>query len=236
VFTGGAGGQISTEIAARQGGVIPTLRVSGDVIPASGPVQITSQSVRMITTEGVQQITGTLAGVPGTVSRTAADSTYWFTRTDAGAAVSTNAAGEPFTVDTFGRRGWPTVFWYGRNNFYDRSQVLSDVAASVAFLDPGNTKFVVLSVFNTEMEPVGTASYTQIQQLNADLAAAYPNNFFDVRAYMVEQYDRTLATDVADHAKDVVPGSLRRDWIHMNAAGRVVLASGIRDYILSKGW
>lgn len=234
VFRGGVGAQTSTQIAARQGGVVPLLRLAGDILPATGPVQIVSQSVAMQNNQGPGPITGSLAGVPGTVVRNA-DGTFTFTRTTPGLAISTDVLGERFIVDTFGRRAWPTVFWYGRNNAGARAQVLADLAASVAFLEPG-TPFLVISVLNAGNEIAGTGAYNTIRALNSDLAAAYPGNFFDVRAALVASFDPANPQDVIDNANDVPPSSLRRDALHMNAAGKVRLATLVKQQIEARGW
>lgn len=220
-------------IAARQGGVIPLWRIAGDTIPASGPARIVSQSVLLQNNQGPGPVTGKLAGVAGTIVRNE-DGTFDFTRTQPGDAVSISTA-EPFIVDTFGRRSWSSIFWYGRNNYWERQQVLDDVAASVAFLEPC-TKFVVLSVLNGAGEIPGTWSYIRIKELNDALAAAYPDNFLDVRSYLVSRYDATIPADVTDHANDVVPTSIRFDAIHLNPAGRAMLAQRMKQFLEDNGW
>jgi len=234
IHRGGIGGQTSTEIAARQGAVVPLMTIAGGTILATGGVAITNQSVQMQNVNGPNVVRGTLGGVYGQVTR-AVDGTYTFTRSNAGTAVSVGAD-EPFIVDTFGRRSWATVFWYGRNNFADPTTVLGDLVASVAFLEPGNDHFVVLPVLNSGTEPIGSASYNAIQQLNASIAAAFPGKFLDIRAQLVAAYDRNQPQDVIDNANDVPPTSLRRDALHMNAAGKLVLAGMIKDYIEQQGW
>jgi lysophospholipase L1-like esterase len=235
VFNGGEDGQISTEIAARQGGVVPLMRLAADQLPAQSAVQIVSQTVRPVTVYSAQQIQGSIAGVPGTLWRRGADNTHWFTRAAPGDAVSTHAAGEPFLVETAGRRSWATVFWYGRNNAGNRDQVLADLAASIAFLEPG-TPFLVLSVLNTSQEPRGSAGYAAIMALNEALADAYPHQFRDVRQFLVSQYNPSILQDVIDYDRDLPPSSLRRDIVHLNAPGNLALATRVKQYIETSGW
>lgn len=101
------------------------------------------------------------------------------------------------------------VIWAGRNNFANQSQVLSDVAVIVAAL-PSPKRFLVLSVLNgrRSTEWSGQTNYTQIVNLNAALAAAYPGNYLDIRSYLVGQYNAGNAVDVLDHGNDTVPRSL----------------------------
>lgn len=234
VFHGGVGGQISTQIAARQGGVVPRLRVAGDIIPSTGPVAVIAQSVTMQTSQGPGPIAGTLGGVHGTMVRND-DGSFQFTRDTSGDAVSIGTA-EPFIVDTFGRRAWPAIFWYGRNNSGFVADVLSDLAASVGFLENGHRNFLVLSVLNGSGEGIGTNAYASVARVNAALAAAYPDNFFDMRAHLVAQYEPSQAQDVIDHENDIVPTSLRRDPLHMNASGSLAIASKVKELVEARGW
>lgn len=133
-------------------------------------------------------------------------------------------------------RDWITVLWYGRNNFTEPEVVKSDIAASVAHLEPGNDRFVVLSVINGAREPRGTAAYSVLDQLNAQLAARYPDRYIDVRRFLVEQYDPAATKDVADHAADVVPSSLRADDLHLTRRGCMLVAQRVKEFIEAKGW
>lgn len=83
---------------------------------------------------------------------------------------------------------------------------------------------------------VGSGNYTTIMQLNADLLAAYPDNFVDLRAYIVSQYDADIAQDVIDYNNDITPTSLRVDDIHLNANGNSLAASYLYNWLESKGW
>lgn len=142
-------------------------------------------------------------------------------------------------VDTKGRNAWINVFMMGRNNYQRPDQVRADIAAAVAFLAPGNDKFVVLSVLNGYFggyEIRGGTGYNQITQLNASLAATYTDRFLDVRGFLVAQYDPANPQDVIDHGNDIVPSSLRSDAIHLNARGCQLLAEHVRDYITAMGW
>jgi hypothetical protein len=65
VYNGGVGGEGSTSIAARQGGVPTLLTVAGNQIPASGSVAVTARSVSPLTSQGPGVLAGTLAGVQG---------------------------------------------------------------------------------------------------------------------------------------------------------------------------
>jgi len=243
-FDGGIGGQITTQIIARQGSEPALVTVTSNQIPASGSVAVTGISTRLLSTPATTTVTrkidGSLGGIPGTltcVESAAGDSSdaYTFTRKTAGIA-TTISPDTPFVIDTAGHDSWVNVIWMGRNNSYKPDEVKTDIAKAVAFLKTNPKQFVVLGITNAASEPVGSSQYTTITKLNQDLAATYPNNFIDIRAYLVSQYDPTNAQDITDHANDVVPTSLRRDPLHLNAKGDQVVAKKVAEFIQAKGW
>ena len=142
------------------------------------------------------------------------------------------------TSDTAGHGSWINVFWYGQNNEDQPERIKADIAASIAALAPGNSRFIVLSVINEAIpaEIKGAPGYATIVQLNSDLAALYPQNYLDVRRELVNHYDPNNPRDVADYQNDVVPSSLRFDEIHLNNDGSVLVATQVRQFIDAKGW
>lgn len=144
-------------------------------------------------------------------------------------------------------RDWVSVFWYGHNNLKDPStldpqrdtaQVKADIARSVAALAPGNTHYLVLSVVNQDIpgERRGEPAYDAILQLNADLAAAYPNNYLDIRTWLVNQADPTKPEDAASLSADLPARSLRWDEVHLTVDGSLALARRIKQEIETRGW
>lgn len=129
-----------------------------------------------------------------------------------------------------------SVLWPGRNNYTVPATVKADLAAMIAAL--GHTRYVVLSILNGDYatEYAGQADYATIIQLNADLAALYPNNFLDVRNPLVALYDPTVAQDVIDHGRDVPPSSIRIDNIHLTPTGYNFVAAKIKAFIDVAGW
>ena len=141
-------------------------------------------------------------------------------------------------ADTSGRNAWINIFWYGTNNPTQPAQIKADIAASVAALAPGNDRFLVLGVVNKDRpeEIRGGAVYNTIVQLNKDLAAAYPDNYLDIRSYLVNHYNPSVPQDVIDFQNDVMPFSLRHDEGHLNNDGSVLVARRIQEFINAKGW
>ncbi|GAB2581488.1 hypothetical protein GCM10027034_11020 [Ramlibacter solisilvae] len=133
---------------------------------------------------------------------------------------------------------WITVLWYGANNPDQPATIKADLAASIAHLVPGNNRFLVLGVVNaaTPEEIRGGAVYNTIVALNNELAQLYPDNYFDMRAWLVSRYNPNSAQDVADFQNDVVPSSLRFDHIHLRNEGSIVVAERVKQLLDAKGW
>lgn len=125
-----------------------------------------------------------------------------------------------------------TIIWAGRNNHDDVATVKADIAAMVAALG-ANTNYLILSVINGEYadEYVGGESHTNIVAINTYLEATYPNNFYDIREYLVSQFDAGTPQDVTDHGHDIVPSTLRSDGIHLNATGSQLVATKISEFL-----
>ena len=133
---------------------------------------------------------------------------------------------------------WISVLWYGNNNTTDPASTKTDLAASIAHLVPGNTHFIVLSVFNkaTPAEIKGGPVYDTIVRLNNELAQLYPQNYIDMRAWLISHYNPNDPQDVMDVQNDVVPSSLRSDEIHLRNEGSVLVAQRLKQFIDEKGW
>ncbi len=136
------------------------------------------------------------------------------------------------------RHTWITVFWAGHNNDTAPEQIKADIAASVAALAPGNSRFIIMSVLNKGIpsELKGTPAYQTIVQLDAELGAIYPGNYLDIRSYLVSRYDPAQPQDVIDFQNDVVPSSLRYDEIHLRNEGSVLVARKVQEFIDARGW
>jgi hypothetical protein len=132
--------------------------------------------------------------------------------------------------------GWTNVVWSGRINFGDPSTVLADIAEMVSNLTTNPKRFLVVSIFNGSTEGVGTANYNAIMALNAMLEAAYPDNYVDLRSYVVSQFDPGDPTDVLNHADDIPPSTLREDTLHLNDAGRAVAMDFLKGVLVLKGF
>ena len=139
------------------------------------------------------------------------------------------------------RRTWIAVIWAGHNNIQLGSpgSVVPDITSMAKQLGASDgNRFVILSLNNaaTASGIRGGADYNMVMQINAQLKAAFPNNYFDIRSALISHYNPASAQDVADFNNDVVPTSLRYDEIHLRQEGSSLAAQLIRDFIVAKGW
>ncbi len=124
---------------------------------------------------------------------------------------------------------WLTVFWAGRNDIGVNSNptILSCIATMVANV-PSPQQFLVLAVLNIDAtECTGTTNYIQVAALNASLAAAYPNNYLDIRTELVNAWNPSLAGDVTTHTCDAPAASLVSGGVHLNTAGYLFVAQQV---------
>ena len=238
VFNGGAGGQGASSIAARQGGLVPLITLTGNLIPAgTSTVVVSAITVNPLNFASAQTITGTVLGIPCTLTRVAADESYTFARNTAGTAKAVDPA-TPFIVTQVGHEFETVIIWSGRNGatYGDSANIKTQIANMVAFLKPQDKRFAVLSVINADTESPGTSAWTAITQLNTDLKTLYPNNYVEVRRPLVRAYNPALPQDVIDFGNDIPPTSLRTDNIHLTDAGYAVVANCVKDFLTEKGW
>lgn len=227
----GVPGQVSSEIAARQGALIAQVTVAENQIAAVEPSPLAIDNAVRLPGNGMSSVHGSLAGVPGKLRRHA-DNNY-FTRDWPGRRVEV-PPGTPFLVDD--HRADINVIWAGRNdiNVNDTHETIANIEKMAARATSG--RFIVLSVLNGANEGRGTAKYATMKAINDQLAARYPQNYLDVRALLVNHYDSASATDRLDHAEDVPPQSLRTDTQHLKPDGYAIVAHAVAQKVTREGW
>lgn len=259
----GIGGQDTLGVAIRQGGSNLTVTVSGNQIPASGDVAITSKNNNILSSGGV--FTGTVAvsvaGVDGIIS-TDSSGNWTFTRNTSGAitsvpagSVATLVGGTTFIPDPELNRQNTFIVWAGRNGVvtFGRSAVVAcrdNIINMIKHLTPLCKRVLVVSVCNgrrlkmsdgSSYEGSGTSRYNDVIALNREFAEHYGDSYVDLRWYMVNHaiYDAGLtptATDLLDIAADCIPTSLMADDVHFNATGYTMAGKFLARQINSRGW
>ena len=73
-------------------------------------------------------------------------------------------------------------------------------------------------------------------KLNGDLAATYPQNYLDIRSFMVAQFDPNNPQQVQEAQMDLPSSSLRFDEVHLTGAGDEIVGRRIMAFITANGW
>jgi lysophospholipase L1-like esterase len=246
VYNGGESGQSADEIAIRQGGIVPMLTVTGGSIPASGGVTVTTAgTIGWRLDRPIVEVTGTLAGVPGTLTRSG--SVLTFTRTSTGTAVPV-AGAAPW--ESFGRAyaGGLQIIMAGRNDIGYASpagsiidRVVTATAAMVGALTPARPRVLLLGATTSTAETIGTQGYTDVTGINTALKAMFPQFFWDYRAWLVKEaiYELGItptAGDLAQIAGDTLPSSIMTDPVHYSPATAAKAAARIKTELTNRGW
>lgn len=242
VLNRGIGGQVSQQIAARQGAVPVTCSVTSDQIPAAGAVTVTAIAPALLTggtSTSTRTVTGTLAGVHGTLQKTGYPATYTFTRASSG-DVTACPPGSAFVPDEAAEfEGHTVVIWAGRNDYRGSSgatqrgyisETRDNILRMVDRLTPRCKRALVLPIFNGRAvaiaggayEPSGSVAYDNIMLANEELARTLGDRFLgDLRDYMVRYAALDLglvltADDLSDIAADCIPRQQFYDDLHLN--------------------
>lgn len=238
------GGRTALQIAGAQGGRAVAVTVAGNMIPASGPVDVTVNAdlLQYPGQHVAASLHGSLTGIYGNLHGDTSGN-YTFTRDNAGSQHATSV-GSPFTLDTSEAEKYCILgLEMGRNdNINDTAFMLGIVADCVAYQCAYAKKYFLLSVLNGINEGNGTANHAGIVAYNAALAAAYPHNYIDVRsppttAEMAALDYTPSSDDLSDIANDCIPRGMRfGDGLHILASAQALWAMRIQAFLNAKGW
>ena len=246
----GIGSQVSAQIVARQGGSPALLTVTGNQIPTSEAVTVSTITIELLTSlanpTATLSMTGTLAGIPGTLTKSGT-ATYTFTRTTSGTVV-TCPPSTPFIPDiaVTGRTATP-ILWAGTNDVIyggTSANLTANINAATAYLTPYIKRAIVIGPLNRSDQPSGSSAYTLISQMETALAANASTNhyvFFNARRYLI---DNGLADagitptsqDLTDISQDIPPSSLRVDTTHLTPIGYSLIATKLASIINNYGF
>jgi lysophospholipase L1-like esterase len=116
---------------------------------------------------------------------------------------------------------WGQIIAIGANNYNNVVTVKADIATMVSSI--GHQRYIVVGLPTSST--MDDASIANARQTNSELAALYTTHFFDLNTFLVSQYNSGLAQDVLDHARNLIPASLRTDNIHLNSTGYQLYAN-----------
>lgn len=265
VHNAGSTGQSADEIALRQGGLVLRVTVTGGEIPASGGVTVTVDSTiawrldrGFSQNRDVSGVYGTLAGVPGRMTRSS--STLTFTRTTAGSAVPVTGAQRFVSSEGEDNATRVQILFAGRNDI-GYSSAAGDihdrvVNAYIAMVEKARLHIVrprilIAGVLTASGEKTGSGNHTVITRINATLETLYPDYYArdtqgrDFRGYLVNQAIHDLgitptATDLDRIAGDTLPPSIMAsggaDSVHYSVDCAAEVAAWWKDRLVERGW
>jgi len=224
-------GAISTQNAMYLGVITPLMTSITGLIPASGPVEMTSAGFG--TTLFTKAVSGTLLGIPGIMNYVygSGATTCTFTRSVAGAAV-TLPANTPFIVDNVRYRNNFLLLETGKNDLNSGRTAEAIIASQleiVEWMAPFVPTLAVVGPFANNWA-AGATQRTRMNALIADNNARYGRYSIDQQAWLTSPQLWTdlanegiqpTAQDLADQASGNVPQTL------MTAA---------RDHLTSDGY
>lgn len=255
VFNISSSGFTVDEEAARIGALPMALTLDGGRIPSSGPVSATlAEPIGW--GDGATSWAGTLAGIPGRITRAAGSTAVTFTRSASGSVV-TVPAGTVFVPDLAGHAADTAVIMLGRNDVAQsvtgrETSVAAHIAAGVhrivEWLSADIKQVVVMSVTTSTGEVAGSANHAVVTEANRLLADLYPTRFLDIRQYLVDRaiYDLGITptqTDLAKMAGDTLPPSIMDpgragtgDGTHYSKATAALVGRRVHEFITSRDW
>ncbi|MGO3763469.1 hypothetical protein [Glutamicibacter arilaitensis] len=246
----GISGYTVDEEAIRVGAFPVPLTVAGGSIPASGSVDVTTSAVIGWVPAGTRSYVGSLAGIPGTLTRTSASNTVFsFTRTSAGTA-TTVPAGTLFVSDFAGHADEILFILLGRNDVSNgvmgaHGSVVEHVVAGIKRIVGWHArdlkKVVVMSVTNTQSETSGTGGHATVLEINSQLATIYGPRFIDIRSLLVNDAIYALGItptteDLAAMAADAIPSSIMDDNTHWSKDAHTFVAEIAHNYLTDRDW
>ncbi len=243
----GVSGQTSSQIIARFDALPTIISVSGDELPGSGNVDVTSISPSILQAGSGWATTKTLRGyfldsdllfdlsVDG-------DGDYTLTRVNAGAPVAC-PPGAVFHPDVRLQCDRTTVIWAGTNDGWSANDGTALVANIEAFIN----RMMSLAKHWLVIGPLVSSVDNSTQKSNKIAANALLASTFGTRSINVQSYltnetwltERGVSldvTDLADIAVDVPPTSLRSDQLHLTTVGYGLVAWLVHQRAEQKGW
>jgi hypothetical protein len=242
VYDGGAGGELSSVIAARQGGAPAMLQVGGGMIPASGQVGVRNATFAPPRTGFT--LGGTLAGVAGTLQTTGDG--YVFVRRTPGSEVTVRGEAPLISNASVAHDQDVTLLWMGKNDVsvLQWRTAADKTRAAWTYAQAHSGRVLVLGHFaDADMVP-GSAKRDAFDRLQQAYVSDYGADLVDVEAYVCSPQIWTdtattpTATDLAAQRRGTLPPSLDDGHgQHLSpAAYRAVGAHLVEPRLKSLGW
>jgi hypothetical protein len=247
------GGQTSQRVASRQGGVRALLTLTGNAVPASGPVAVTSWTANPVMGSIGDPRTGFIGGVKGSLTY-AVDAgqptnefagTMTFTRIGTGAAVPVSSATEFVSVEENDTDGYGVLMCF--TNDKDMTVPIHHTAANIAAMverfESKVKRVVVIGSFPSSDTLVGSEKKADFDARRNAVKDAVRAQWLDpfLDYFMTDKVFTDMgltmtADDIADRSNGLVPRQLRSDGIHLTTAAKARLSWYIATAFKARGW
>ncbi|HGU5353635.1 TPA: hypothetical protein ACM9W1_000191 [Klebsiella pneumoniae] len=246
----GQPGESSFQSAARFGGAPFTLNFPGNVIPASGAVNVTcTQLPSNFRNSYLKSFSGTAEGVMGTLSWSS--TTLRFTRAAAGSEVSVAGSVDFIPTLPASYRDGVVILWMYKNDIkYDEvanpevneDVIFNNVVKTFKHLTALAKRCLVLGVFN-DSSYSNPMWKTRLESLNNRMRGYFGDLYCDTQDYICSEQiwsDTGItptASDLAMQAQGYKAASLSADAAHLNSvANNAVVRNIIKPKLISLGW
>lgn len=242
-YNGGQGGEGIRQIAARHGAVPALMTAVGGIIPASGPVAVTTNAY--FPASNGRSTIGSLSGVPGTYARSADGLSATFTRSTPGTATP-SPANSKFTP-LFGAtmRDRNIIFLAGRNSFLygaDPFETIQCMRQMIDYLTPRVKRVMIFEIPPKNTEVTGSNDRKTLDTINTLLKTSFPEYFVDMASWLRTQAAATAAgvtftqQDLTDIANGVTPTSFTSDGLHFSQPCGTAIAYRAQQEAIKRGW
>ena len=228
----GVGGENSSNIAMRQGGI--SIYVNAFTIPASTDrveINITSENNSYIAF--AQQGTSGLNpcyinDIEGNITYDSSTRKYYFARTSIGNEISVNANTQVITNGMKSNKGDILVIWAGTNDTNIENTIMN-IDEMLKYND--SNKYII----------IGLTYKNNVLNVNQTLQDRYGEHFLDIRKYILQNglSDAGITAteqDEIDINNGEIPSSLRYDNVHLNAEGYTIVGEQVYNKLISLGY
>lgn len=257
-FDLGGKGDTPYQIGFRYGALPLRITVPGGVIPATGATAVTLTGIdtdagwwhardwRCTIRSRDGQLVPVIMHLPESSGRGGPIGAVTIEREFSGAAVPVIPGTRIRHQDSeaFNARMAPALVWLGRNDWNAGRVIEALTAVKANHRDPSR-RMIILPIFNRLNAGVGSTDYIEVMAVNAAIAAAFPDEFFDARAALINHGLGAVGVsptpeDTAAITDDRVPPSLALDpgvdITHLNDLGRQALAIILATEISGRNW
>ena len=233
------GGQTSTQILSRQGGVPIVLSVEGNALNGQSQKLITSLSSNFLSTladESGRAVSGRINEKQVIVSENADNYSLRAVDPYDTSVVQANSVFIPNAADNY--KNAVNVFWIGRNDA-SYSGLLSRFTQALNVLGTSK-RFIAIGILPQTDEVIGNEQYNNIIAFNNSLRSAYPHNYVETlpptNAEMAAIGYTPSDTDLTDISLGTFPHGMKADDTHLNNYGYKIIKNRLKAVFTALGY